>query len=259
VGHGAQLVSAGEDPEAIVWDVATGRPLRKLGPHPSPIHALAVSADGTLVATAAADEVRVWTLDGTLVQTLADRAAEITAIAFSPDGTEVDGGTGDGTVIRWDRVTTRPSVLYRVPTAVTALAFSPRTGGLVVAGANHVDIHIGASQIPLENPGEVHGAVFTSDGSRVVTAGDDGAKIWDAATGKLLATRDARGSSLQALAVHDDTLWLAASDGAVSAWDVRRDMHSPDELASFVRDNDPWSLDDHDVLVLGREGSHEQR
>jgi WD40 repeat protein len=252
---GKRLISAGEDPRPIVWDAVTGTKLGELGEHAAPIRALAISGDGSLVATAAGDEVKLWTLDGKLVHTFTDRAATITTVVF--DGGYVTAGTDDGALVAWYIADGQSVVWKRMPTAITSIALSPRDGAMAVAAATNVVIYPRVvidhmrqygSPFPLDSPGEVRSAVFSADGSFVITAGSDGAKLWDAATGKLAATRDAHGRVLEALALHGDTLWLASSDGTIGAWDVHVEKRAADELASFVRDHDPWTLGDDDVI-----------
>ncbi len=244
---GRTLVSAGEDAHPIVWDLEHAT-RRELAEHASTIRAVAFSGDGSRIATAASDEVRVFARDGTLLHTLTDRAATITTLTFAPDGRSIEGGTEDGAVVVWDLSTEQPTLKHRLPTAITALAHS-RDGALVVASTSHVEIFgEGFAPIALDNPGDVHAAAFTGDGTLVITAGEDGAKIWDAATGKLLGTRDAHGRTLEALAVHDDSLWLASSEGTLGAWDIRIDTDTPDQLDRFVAEFDPWFLNKDDVV-----------
>jgi WD40 repeat protein/tRNA A-37 threonylcarbamoyl transferase component Bud32 len=257
---GSKLVSAGEDPRPIVWDVATAQRIGELGEHQLPVLALAISRDGKRVATASGDSVRVWSLDGKLEHAFTDSAATITAVAFSPSGDRVEAGTDDGTVVAWRlRANAEPVVLHNLPTAITAIGHAP-CGSLVVASAGHVELYpplagdsLGRGTV-LDNPGEVRAAAFTADGSLVVTAGGDGAKIWDAATGKLLGTRGAHGRAHEALALERDTLWLASGDGTLAAWDLAINMDAPEVLAEFVRAHDPWILDKGNDLV--QQGSH---
>ncbi|MGE5185130.1 MAG: protein kinase domain-containing protein [Acidobacteriota bacterium] len=246
---GSKLVTAGADAAAIVWDVATGAKLAELAGHSESIHALAISPSGLLVATAAGDTVRVFRLDGTLVQTLHHRAATVHALAFSPRTGYVEGGADDGAVVDWDAATGEPALRYKLATAVTALACSPRDGTLAIAGAGRVDLLArDGTTVALDNPGEVWAAAFTSDGTRVVTGGEEGAKIWDATTGKLLGTRDAHALTVKGVAVHGDLLWLASVDHTISAWDVHSDREPPANLAAYVAAHDPWVLDSNDVI-----------
>ncbi len=78
-----------------VWNVADGIERTKLGKFTDPVTGVAVSPDGTLVATTSGDETRltrpgeikVWKLaTGEAVQTLTPHQKPPTEVTFSPDG-----------------------------------------------------------------------------------------------------------------------------------------------------------------------------
>jgi WD40 repeat protein len=257
---GTVLVSGGEDARPIVWDIAHDKLIRELGSHTAPIRAIAIDATGKLVATASGNDVRLFGLgDGTLLRVLHTDHASFTAVAFAPNGQLVIGDD-DGTVKLWDPVLDATIASWPLlPTAVTAIALSPDES-LVVASASHVVIYSladfrrgNAKPIELDNPGEVVAVAFTTGGWGVVTGTDDGAKIWDVATGKLLGTRGAHGRAVDALAIAGDTLWLASgdSDGTLGDWDIHSETNL-ETLAQFVSEHDPWMLDENDDVVQKR-------
>jgi WD40 repeat protein len=257
---GRTLVTAGEDPHnrPLVWDVASGTKRGELGEHAAAVHLLAIAPDGETVATASGAEVELWTLGGQHVRTLAAPARAITALTFAPIGCDVFAGTGDGRLVAWDCATGLVRSWPLVRGEVTALAFSRL--GLVIATGNEVALFGGGNtgwtpQVTLDNPGEVRAVVLTADGTRMITAGSGGSKIWDTANGKLLSTRAANAGGIEAIALDGDTLWTASSDGAIAAWDVQSDTRSTEELTSFVRTHDPWRLDDNDVIRLVEVGN----
>jgi WD40 repeat protein len=108
-------------------------------------------------------------------------------------------------------------------------------------------------KLSLEGP---TGNVFAvaADSSRVITAGSDGhARIWDAAKGKLLGTRDYHELAVTAIALDGDTLWTASEDGTLGGWDVHVDTHSATELAAFMRAKHVVEhLDPDNVVRRGR-------
>ncbi|HUJ57895.1 MAG TPA: protein kinase [Kofleriaceae bacterium] len=258
---GRRLISAGDDAYPQIWDVATGARVGQLGFHPEPVRAIAI-ADDDVAATASRDGVRLWWPSGASHQ-LDGRATS--AIAFQPEGALIVAGEDDGTLTTWYGMV---EATYQPRCgAISAVAFSPDGGRLIVAGMTDAKIYRAgvrvylAEPIALDGAGEVRAAQFTADGTRVITAGGDGiARIWDAATGKELGRRGAHGKALEALAIHDDdTLWLASSDGTISAFDIHADTRSAAELDRFVRERGPWRLDRDDRLVRNQGGSDGQR
>ncbi|HET9987243.1 MAG TPA: WD40 repeat domain-containing protein [Kofleriaceae bacterium] len=256
---GRTLVTAGDDSKPLLWDVATARVRGSLGDHPAPITSIAIAADGRTLATLAAGRVELWTIDGAHVATYAPTGRAVTAIAFDR-GDAIVAGLDDGEVTRW---TPRTAQTWRaLRGAVTALAFSTTGDSLVITGRNEAVVFARATawipRVPFDGPGEIRAAAFTGDDSRVITAGDAGFEVWDAATGKLLATHDANAGPIEAIAMASETLWTASADHSITAWDVRSETGSREAVAAFTRLYDPWWLDDDDVVRI-REDRDGQR
>src|SRR5205823_1196962 len=111
------LVSGAQDGAVKIWDVATAKVRRefKIGPPPGPrsVAALAVTADGSLLATAGDGEktVRLWELPaGREVASFDTESIDSLTwpLAFSPDGkTLAAGGWSNGVIQLWDVATRR--------------------------------------------------------------------------------------------------------------------------------------------------------
>ena len=72
-------------------------------PHPSEVFSVAISPDGSLLASGSSDgTVRVWQVEtGTLANEMEHGDISIRCIAFSPDGTILASGTNDGRIYLW--------------------------------------------------------------------------------------------------------------------------------------------------------------
>ena len=109
--------------------------------------------------------------------------------------------------------------------AARALGAAGPAHDLVVAFAAQA---IGGKLHELRHDGWVHGAAFSPDGTRVATAGKEGTRVWDAATGKVVLDLPYEHGALRSRFTREgDAIVEAAPDGAVTVWDVatRRERH----------------------------------
>lgn len=136
---------AGPRPTAPARTQAPGLPpgaVARLGAgprHGERIAAVAWFADGKRFATSDGRTTRIWSAAGDLE---AELALETSALALSPDGTLVAGGTH--TVAVWDVVARKPRWSLELDgDDLVALAFSPDGLDLVIASENHENHHLG--------------------------------------------------------------------------------------------------------------------
>jgi WD40 repeat protein len=96
---------------------------------------VALAPDGSVVATAGTDgAVRVWNVPAGTLATIAITPAQLTRVAFNRDGTALATGGTDGVTRVFARSGRPVAVLARHAEAVSALAFSP-TSRLAVTGS----------------------------------------------------------------------------------------------------------------------------
>ncbi len=103
--NGRTRVTAGEDGTVWLWDMAAAGDtlLATFAGHQDPVAAVAVAPDGSLAASAAGDEVCLWSVRP--VQEVARRrvpGGTVHGLAFAPDGKALAAATHDNKVLVWD-------------------------------------------------------------------------------------------------------------------------------------------------------------
>lgn len=150
------LIAAAEHPDrsmlgltdgqgVLLWDTAEGTVVRRI---PGAAEgAIAWHPDGTRLAIADRRHIAIVSVDGELLWNLIghedprDGAARITALAFSPDGTQLASTSTDGTVRLWDVSGDQCGtghILQPDAPAPTALSYIAEGTTLVVGGT---DVH----------------------------------------------------------------------------------------------------------------------
>ncbi len=174
---------------ALVWDVATRKPLGNPMMHQSWVLAVAFSPDGRTLLTGSRDGMaRLWQVaTHTPLGAPMQHPMAVRAVAFRPDGRTAVTGSEDGAARLWEMVQADPAAL-RLP-----------------------------------HPGGVQSVAFSPDGRRVLTGSYQGtARLWEARTGRPLGNPLAPGQAVYAVAFGPDSKTLATghAGGAVWVWDA---------------------------------------
>lgn len=102
---GRYLASGGFDKAIRVWEVATGREVKKLEGHQQVVASLAFNPDGRYLASGSRDKtIRVWEVSTWReLHRLAGNNAEVRSVAFSHDGRYLASASVDKAVKLWRR------------------------------------------------------------------------------------------------------------------------------------------------------------
>lgn len=222
-----------------LWEARTGAwtDLSEAGvEHGAPVNSLALSPDGSLVASGGEDGVvLVFGTKGldAPVARMKDHRAGVTQVAFSPDGQRLMSASSDRTLRVWEaeRWSGLDEPFEGHKDVVHAAAFSADGLRIVSVGADDtVRVWDGGAETPERQRSVLRSLVpsaLSTDGQRAVTAaGDDGAALqwWDAATGAATGgPAAAHAGPVLALAFSADGTRAvsAGEDGSLRVWDAR--------------------------------------
>jgi WD40 repeat protein len=185
------------DGEALLWEIATGSLARRFEAlHSDGVLAVDVSADGKLLATAAADRfMKVSELGtGRLVKSFEGHTGHVLGVAFQRAGRILATAAADNTVKVWDLDSgEQKKAIAGHDKEITSVRF--------VGDTDHFLITAGDGRVRLLRPdggevrsfpgsaGFVYAAAATRDGSVIVAGGEDGVlRVWHGATGQPVAT-----------------------------------------------------------------------
>jgi RNA polymerase sigma factor (sigma-70 family) len=175
----------GNDYFGRLWEVQTGKELRRFANDHASLRALAFSPDGKLLAGGGDDaRLRLWDVGtGKLRRAFERDGSHIASVAFAPDGQTVAAA---GAALRFYDPTTGRQRL-RIDRKAVDLSFSP--DGKVLTGAvsgaiYRWDAATGRRLTPEGGDSAVDQILATPDGKHVVSRGLYGdAHLWDARTG----------------------------------------------------------------------------
>lgn len=134
-GVGQQVSAVREKQEQRRQKVLSSpyRCIHTLNGHTASIHAIAISPDGSVLASSGSDrKVRLWYLETGAEQIpLPAYPCEVRSLAFSPDGETLATGGSDGLIHLWNPASLEKQVIAAHDRAIRSLAFSP--SGLILA------------------------------------------------------------------------------------------------------------------------------
>jgi len=226
---GQYLISVESSGWVVLWNASTGKALGRFSSSRAEFNAIAVSPDGSSLATAGYGKgtlskggVALWDIGSARIRTTLPHPGVIETVAFSADSGKLASGGEDGTIRLWNVATGTPArVIKASREEVRAVAFTPDGSKLVSGGRDAMvrvfDVATGAElhAMPTNSYG-VFSIAVSADG-RIAASGDfdAGVKLWDIATGKELA---------RVIAV-DERDWLVITpdglfDGSPGAWSL---------------------------------------
>jgi WD40 repeat protein len=231
---GSQLASVSTDGAIQLWDPYTGLPLTApLKKHQSTVTAVAFSPGGMRLVSGGSDgALQAWSLRGSLGADAigwptVGHLGAVTGVVLSVDGQHFTSGGADSTVRTWNFAGAPPIIDLKAP--VTSVVFNPDGTTIAEAGGDlrlwdAKTLEQSGRAIPNSVP-DVHGMVFSRDGSRLATANNDGTvQLWNTSSHEAIQPPPPRltaglqislfGSSADGRGV------VVLTDGTMRIWDA---------------------------------------
>lgn len=151
--------------------------------------------------------------------------AEVTAMAFSPDGRYILTGSKDRTAILWDFKGTILRHFTGHAGSVTAVAFAPDGRHVVTSSQDHDlklwdleghELHTFSGHLRA-----IKQVVFSTDGKLLLSEAGDGLRLWQISGEELAAKFEESQGRLEAISFTEDDRRIVGVDtyGAVKKWD----------------------------------------
>jgi len=227
-----RIVSASEDQTIRVWDVFTGKCLKKQDALKNWFGLFAVSPDGTFFATTAqGGTVSLWDTENILcIKTFGGSSKNINSIEFSPDGKRLVTASDDGSFRIWNlRKGVTQLTVKAHPETLHSASFSP-DGKLIVTTSTDKrvvlwDASTGASVKTIKHPtGDVVSATFDCDGKRLLTISnkDNLIRIWNIESGECTQTLEGHTEKVTSaiFTPNNRNIISCSKDNTVRLWEI---------------------------------------
>jgi cytochrome c len=220
------MATAGADARIAIWTAGRQQPDEVLEGHRAPIVGLAVSPDGSMLASASWDcTARLWPLRSGAKRVLEGHSQNVNGVAFTPDGRSLVSVGYDQAVRIWPLPDGPPNVIT-LPSPLNAVAIAS-DGEIATAGA---DGKVWFLTVEAKETGEVRAAptpivalAISPDGTLIAAAGIGGAvAIIDRKARSVVRTLLVPGLPVWSVAFLPDsaTLLAGGADGTIRRWNA---------------------------------------
>ena len=216
----------------ILWDLASGKEVRRLEGHVGEVCNVSIAADGRHAATAGVDNTaRVWDLEtGKQLQIFQGDFGTIEGVSISPDSHRVLTSSGDGIIHLWDVETGKELRKLEGHTGpIRSVVFS-HDGRQAVSGGRDNTVRLWDVETGKEikrftgHEGWLTSVAVSADGSRIVSCSalDKTARVWDVATGKEVCRLESTDAGPEAAALTPDGRYVlcGGADKVLRLWDA---------------------------------------
>jgi WD40 repeat protein len=222
---GNTLVTGSDDSTARVWGVGSGDVLLKLTGHTGWVLGVAINGSGLVATTDSEGRVALWdTVNRKLLRVFQAHRAWIRTVAFSDDGNKLVTGSDDTSAKIWE---VSSGKLLRTLSGHTAwltgvlliqnqVVTSSRDGTVqfwnAISGSNTRKLELGQW---------IYHLALSPDGVRFATAAQDGVKIWNRISGRLMQTVSERIAWSVAFSPDEKQLAVGNDNGSIDLYNAK--------------------------------------
>ena len=233
---GKVLTTLHKDNTIKLWEVASRRCVKILTPKttghpalPGDIRSIAYTPDGRCLAVADWEKnIKLLEVEtGIELKTLRSYAGFAGEAKYSPDGTYMVSGMGNGSIKLWKMASGKFKILSGHTDSINDIIYSP-DGAYLVTSSDDSTIklwEVASSKCVKTFIGHTDGVdsiVYSSDGKYITSGSSDNTiKIWEVVTGECVKTFEC-GGPVTSVCYRPDGTYLASCswDGSIKIWNV---------------------------------------
>jgi len=277
---GKQILTTSNDGTSKLWNALGGAALMTFVGHADSIVSAAFAPDGNRIITASFDgTAKVWDVRGGPLVTALDEPGYVTYAGLSVDGRRALVLTEEGSVKLWDlngsRIVkvidnekgTYPVAAWSPDESRLALSRGRGPPGAATAAKQEagevliIEIPTGRTIARMrEHTKPVTALAFNAAGTRLLTAGDQSARLWNAADGTLLTSLQSDAGNVTAAAINPDgtrvitgtddkkvVMWNALTGSSLFTLD---DFKGPIRWLAFASDGNRFATASRDKRII---------
>jgi WD40 repeat protein len=175
-----------------MWNLETGKRLKMLIGHTSPVTCVYVTPGGRIAISGSDDNtLRLWDLErGKCLRILEGHTGRITSVSLTPDCRLVFSGSDDGNLRIWDLTSGIHRTIAKNHGSINILCVTP-DGRLAVSGTDNGMLQVwnlenGDSHRSSDHLSSVSSLRMTGDGERIVSVAGSALQVWDPRLGVCL-------------------------------------------------------------------------
>ncbi|KAF3890468.1 MULTISPECIES: nSTAND1 domain-containing NTPase [Nostocales] len=194
--------------------------------HSRDVTSVSFSPDGQMLVSASkADKtIKLWSVDGRVLNSFIEQPKAVTSVTFSPDGKTIASGSEDNTIKLWSINGRVLKTLTGHSQGVTSVVFSP-DGKTIASGSQDNTIKLWSTdgRVLKTLTGHSQGVtsvVFSRDGKTIVSGSQDKTiKLWST-DGRVLKTLTGHSQGVTSVAFSPDgkTIASAGQDNTIKIW-----------------------------------------